>query len=243
MAAAWLPRTMLPPPTTTAISTPSDCTSASCLASEVTTVPSMPNPPSVPAKISPESLSKTRRKTGFTPPASPPEEGSPSVVLPHPEPGEAADDDVLLHAGGQLADDVADLLLAGLVPDVELLEQHPVLVGEDRLDLALDDLLADLLGLLQHLVGAGEDLALLVEEVGRHVLDRHPLGLQRRHVHGDVAGQLLELRGLGDEVGLAVQLEQHAHLRRQTAHLVQVGGNDPLGGGPHLALLDPGQAP
>ena len=89
-----------------------------------------------------------------------------------------------------------------------LVEQADVL--EPLLELAVDDLLADRLGLLlDRLVGekrglrSGQDLGR--DRVGVDVLRMHPGDLD-----GQVPDELLELVGAGDEVGLAVDLDQDA---------------------------------
>src|SRR5947208_1557127 len=46
------------------------------------------------------------------------------ILFADPEAGEASNDQVLLHGSGDLCDDVRHLLLAGLVLDVVLLEEH-----------------------------------------------------------------------------------------------------------------------
>src|SRR5437763_8291823 len=102
------------------------------------------------------------------------------VLFADPETGEASYHQVLLHGGGDLADDVRHLLLAGLVLDVGLLEEHAALSGEDRGHLALDDLLPDVLGLASYLVGGRDDLALALEEVLGHILARYPARLHGR---------------------------------------------------------------
>src|SRR5471030_1901916 len=94
-ASCGLPRQMLPPPTTTAIETPSACTAAISLA--MTVVVSTSTLPPVPANASPESFSRTRRKAGAD-----------TVLLAEFELGEAADAHLFAeharHAVHQLAD-------------------------------------------------------------------------------------------------------------------------------------------
>src|ERR1044072_803061 len=91
---------------------------------------------------------------------------------------------------------------------------------------ALDDLVDPLLGLAR-----GERLlalhgALAGEHVLGDLLAAHEARVGGGDVHGDVAHQLLEVVGAGDEGGLAVDLDEHADL----AAGVDVGADGPLGG-------------
>jgi len=61
MPGACRPRQMLPPPTTTAVSTPIDTTSWSCRAMSVIDSPEMPNSCPAGENAFPESFSRTRR--------------------------------------------------------------------------------------------------------------------------------------------------------------------------------------
>ena len=98
---------------------------------------------------------------------------------------------------------------------------------------ALHDLLDDRRRLLLAFQLRGEDLALLRDAVGRHVLAPHELGAGRRHLHGEIAHQRLELRRACHEVGLAVDLDQHAH----AAARMNVRLHQPLAGSAARARL------
>src|SRR5512143_3705743 len=118
------PRKMLPPPGTMPICSPSPCTSRISSASASITASSTPcSPP--PARISPESLRRTRCQRRAT-----------ALLLAEPEPREAPHHDVLPGLAGGLLDQVADLDL--VVPDVGLLEQDHL--GVELLELAVHDL-------------------------------------------------------------------------------------------------------
>ena len=52
-----------------------------------------------------------------------------------------------------------------------------------------------------------------VERLRRDVFLADELRIGRGHLHGEVFHQLLEIVGAGHEVGLAVDLDQHAELR------------------------------
>ena len=112
---------------------------------------------------------------------------------------------------------------------------HQAVAGGVPGEAAHGDLLAD----LGHLAGdqAFHGHALVLDEL---------LGQQRFHVGGivehdllgDVLAQLLELVGLGHEVGLAVDLHQGAGV----ALLAHVAGDQALGGNAALLLGGGGQA-
>src|SRR3954470_14410886 len=160
-----IPRQMLPPPTTTAISMPSSArTSTISDASCSSTLPSMPYPSS-PAKASPESFSSTRG---------------------HRAPSAANDHLSEPHDGG-IAEYLLDRLL--LVPHELLLEQHGL--AEPTVEFAVDDLRQRSFGLSLVARDGFERLALCRDGVRRHFLARDELRLRERRVHRDVVGELL----------------------------------------------------
>src|SRR5712692_9861790 len=94
------PRKMFPPPTTTAISTPSfECAVATSSAMRWTTSASMPNPMDVSANTSPESLSTTRRYRDVSLTARP----LVALLLAHLDPDETEDGGFLSETAEQLA--------------------------------------------------------------------------------------------------------------------------------------------
>src|SRR5579884_3515985 len=193
---------MLPPPTTIATSTPRPWTAATSRAIAWTRSGSVPysRPP---ISASPESLSRTREYTGGPAPAP----GASAASSADGEPGEPADDNVLSGLGGQLRAQLLDRLAAVLVlVDVPLAQQHDVV--EPLLELALDDPLADVLGAIGRLLGGDPLLALPV--LGRDVLLGDGQGGGGGDVQREVADELDEPLGARDEVGLAVDLDQHA---------------------------------
>src|SRR5215211_664991 len=134
----------------------------------------------------------------------------PRRSLAHREPGEAADDDVLAGLGREVAAQLLDGLAVVLVGvDVDLVEQHDL--AQPLLQLALADPRADVLGL-----GGGlllEHAGLTVARILRDVVLGDPAGLRRRRdVQGHVLGEGDEVGVGGDEVGVAVDLDEHAHL-------------------------------
>src|SRR5918998_1822147 len=164
---------------------------------------------------SPESLSRTRENAGAGPSASVPSPspgtatGAGGLFLADGEALEAADKDVLARAGGGLGAQLLDRLAAVLVGvHVPLVEEDALL--EPLAHAALGDPRAHVLRLV---------LGLLLEDAQlarAHVLGHVLLGdVQRRcggDVEGDLARELLEVLVAGHEVGLAVDLEQHADL-------------------------------
>src|SRR3954451_14290858 len=209
---------MLPAPSTTAISTPRSCTDLSCLAMASTVAGSVPYS-SGPIRASPDSLIRTRLKTG-----SSVNGGS----GPHGEAGEAADHDVLAHRARQLRAQLLDRLLVVDVADVDLVEQDDFL--HPGLQLALGDPRADVLGLVGRLLLEDAQLRLLVlvgDLVLGDVLGRRGGG----DVQRDVARERDEVVVAGDEVGVAVDLDEHADL----PVAVDVGRDGALGG---LAVAD-----
>src|SRR5215216_3137193 len=255
---------MLPPPTTTATWTPRSRTSTSCLATPSILPKSSPNPTLVSAKASPDSLTTTRSNRGLPSPSTGPgwsPGSSPTITyamgsllrlpgavrpigpwtglgaFPDLEPREATQHQLLADLGRVVVEQVLDGLL--VVADVGLFEQDDLLVVV--LELAVDDLLDDVVRLALRL--AGVDLTLAVGHVVGHVVARHVPRVGHGDVQGDLMGQALELVGLGHEVGLAVELDQHAELGWQVrVGRVQVGVDDALGGAAPGPLLHAGLA-
>ena len=121
---------------------------------------------------------------------------------------------------------------------VRLLEEDDVL--EPLLQLAVDDLLADL-GRLGRRGGIRRELGPLRVQVRRRdLVDVDPARRQPRDLDREGADELLELVRPGDEVGLAVDLDEHA----DAAAGVDVAGDEALAslapgllrGGGHAAL-------
>src|ERR1700733_3342448 len=191
------PRNMLPPPTTAATCTPSFTAAMISVARWATTSGEMPRG-SEPANSPPDSFSTTRCQLGCAVPGPDPgiARRPPGSGLADLEPGEAGDGQV---AGGQ------DLLDGGLVVLHEgLLGEHDVL--EVGVDPALDDLGNGLLGLA---LVAGDllgDPALLLQDVGGHVLAR---GVERAH-RGNLLREITGHFGAG-----LVELDQDAQGGRQ----------------------------
>src|SRR6476661_4083238 len=195
---------MLPAPTTIATSTPRSRTALTWRATEVTRSGSVPYSRS-PMRASPDSLSRIRSKAGAI--AAQPIRGP--RLLAHGEPCEAADDHVLAGRRCQL---VAQLL-HGLAVELGvvhlLLEQHDAL--QPGVELARHDFLAHVLGLVGSLLLVDPRLGrarLLRYVVAAHVGDRRRGG----DLHRDLAREAGEVVVLGHEVGVAVDLDQHADL-------------------------------
>src|SRR5215210_5719254 len=190
---------MFPAPSTTATWTSRSVRPWIWRASWRTTSGSVPYSRS-PIRASPESLSRIRLKTGSA--------TGPSG--PDGESGEAADDDVLPGRARELGPQLLDRLALVLVRvDVHLVEEDGLL--HPLAQLALGDLAADLLGLVGGLLLEHPQLRLL--GVLRDVLLGDVLrGRRRGDVQGDLARELREVLVAGHEVGVAVDLHQHADL-------------------------------
>src|SRR5438094_2740836 len=120
---------MFPPPTTTATSTPSACTSRSCDARRPVASDEMPNSAFGGAKASPESFRRTRRYPGTSPSAAGGCASTPTAslgLLAQLESREAPDDHVLPDLRGHFLDQVPDRLR--VLADVRLVEEHELLV-------------------------------------------------------------------------------------------------------------------
>src|ERR1044071_869521 len=122
------------------------------------------------------------------------------------EPDEPANLDVLADLGDQLLLDLIDRLVGVLDP--RLVEQTDLL--EPLGDLTVDHLLHDRLG-LAGLLGLGDQhLALAIDHALRDLLAAHELGRHRGDLHRDIAREGLKVLVARDEVGLAVDLDEHA---------------------------------
>src|SRR3954453_19679187 len=196
---------MLPAPRTIATSVPSSRSRLIWSAMRPRVSGSVPKS-SGPIRASPDSFSRTREYSAA-----------------NLEPGEALDDDVLAGLGRQLGAQLLDGLAAVLVlVAVRRVEEPPLL--EPLLELALGGALARVLGDVGHLAG-GDAQLLVAVLLGDLVLgDVERAG--RGDVQRDVLGERDEVVVARDEVGVAVDLEQHADL----AVGVDVGLHGALGG-------------
>src|SRR3954451_12711270 len=179
---------MLPPPTTTATSTPSACTRSTCLAMALMRSGSAPYSRS-PISASPESFRRMRSNADD------------ALLLAELVPSEPADHDVLTRLRCRGRAQVLDRLTAVLVlVHVLLVQKHDLL--QPLAQPALGDLRPHVLGLVGGLLL--EDPQLAPALLLRHVLLRHVQRGGRRDVQGDVARELLEVVVARDEVRLAV---------------------------------------
>src|SRR5258706_4525938 len=206
---------MLPAPRTIATSTPRSCTCLTCAATARSRSGSVPNS-SEPMRDSPESFRSIRRKTGCG--------TRPGSLLADGEARESSYDDVLTglarQVGAELLDRAAVVLLA---VDVLLVEQHDLL--EPLAQLALGDLAPHVLGLVGGLLLEHAQLGVL--GLLGHVVLGDPLrGRRGRDVQRDVLGEGDEVLVARDEVGVAVDLDEHADL----AVGMDVGLDGPLAG-------------
>src|SRR4051794_11139402 len=210
---------MLPAPTTIAISRPRSRWRAICPATACTRSGSTPYS-SVPMRDSPESLIRTRVKRGSA---------NAGTLFADGEAHGAADDHVLAGLGRELGAQ----LLEGLA--LVAVGVHMRLVEEDVL---LEPLAPPALGDLRpHVLGLVGGLLLVDAQLGLHdlvgnVVRGDVLGLHEGHVGGDLAGELDEVVGAGDEVGLAVDLDEGA----DAVVVVDVGLDRALGRGLLAAL-------
>src|SRR5262249_32974903 len=149
------------------------------------------------------------------------------------EPGEAANADVLADLGDGLGHHLVDLLLVvlheGLVHQADRLVVLLHLPAEDLVDHRLGLLLLPELGPL--------DLPLAVDHWGGDLLPADIGGVGGGNVEGQVAHQGLKVLVPGDEVGLAVHLDQGSDLP-----VVNVGTHQALGGDAPGLLRRPGDA-
>src|SRR5215207_123893 len=201
---------MLPAPTTTQISTPRACTCAIWRA--IAWIRSGSAPYSwLPSSASPDSLIRTRWNAGAAPAACAVGAGAAagSGSVANGEPREAADHDVLARLGGERGTDLLDrAAFVLLAVDVRLLEQHDLL--EPGVDLALDDVRADVVRLVGELLLGDARLALDLVRRNAVLVDRNRRG--SGDVQGEIACEGHEVLVARDEVGLAVDLHQHADL-------------------------------
>src|SRR5687767_273583 len=164
-APAWAPRTMFPPPTTSAISTPVSRMEAISSVRLATTPGSIPNPRS-PARASPESLRTMRRKRR-------------PVLRSDLVAGESPDDDVFAKSLDRFADDIRHLSIRIL--DVGLIEQADVLIP--LLELAGRDLLDDFVRLARVACLLTVNLHLPLDQSGVHALAIHRHRVGSRNLH------------------------------------------------------------
>src|SRR4051812_1855848 len=126
-------------------------------------------------------------------------------VLAELEPGEPLD----LHLLPRLRADLVEVLLDRLAVVLHegLIEEHVVL--QERLDLALHDPRHDAVRLARLTSLHLGDLVLRLQDGGRNVVPGDPARCGRaRDVQREVLHELPELLGVGDEVGLAVDLDE-----------------------------------
>src|SRR3954454_17131361 len=187
---------MLPPPTTTATSTPSAWTRSTCSAIALMRSGSAPYSRS-PMSASPESFRRMRSNAAE------------ALLLADLVAREATDHDVLACLRRRGRPHVLDRLAAVLVlVHVLLVQQHDLL--QPLAQAALGDLRPHVLRLVGGLLLEDPQLALAL--LLRYVLLRHVQRGGRRDVQGHVARELLEVVVARDEVGLAVDLDEHADL-------------------------------
>src|SRR5437764_1801274 len=220
---------MLPPPTTTATCTPRSTTRLIWVA--IASIRSRSAPySSGPIRASPDSFRRTRRKAGWRP--SPSTAASEAMLLfrAHREAREAADHHVLAGLRRELAAELLDrLAVVALAVDVRLAKEDGLV--EPLRKPSLGDLRTDVLGLVLRLLL--EDPALALPHLFRDVLLGHVLRRRGRDVERHLPGERLEVLVARDEVGLAVDLDEHPDL----APRVDVALDDPLRGGAAGALL------
>src|ERR1700733_5486395 len=132
--------------------------------------------------------------------------GDGPVGVAYLEAGEAAHGDVLAELADLLRDELRNA--HGLLLDEGLIEQADLFV--ELAHLAFDDLLDHGRGL----AGGGGlraiDLLLALHVLGGDVLPADVARVGGGDVHRDVLEQLLEVLGAGNEIALAVELDQHA---------------------------------
>src|SRR5207253_1476290 len=142
----------------------------------------------------------------------------------HLETGKPGNRYVLADLADRLLDHLADGPLVILGPG--LVEQDLALVK--IVQLSLHDLFHYRLGLLLVTRLSLEDGTLPLEHVGRDVFAAKIAWIGRGDVHGNLVCQLAELLVAGDEVTLAVDLDQHPEL----LVVVHICFHDPLARGP-----------
>ena len=118
------------------------------------------------------------------------------------EPGEPGDRDILSGSCVDGHDDVADGL--GVVLDELLIEKHAL--REPGVELAVGDFLLHVGGFVADL--GHEDSLLFGDDLLRDVLAADEERVGGQDVQGQVLRQVLELIVAGDEIGLAIQLDQ-----------------------------------
>src|SRR6185503_1468574 len=222
--AAVVPRMMLPPPITMPTCVPAAAPATISSATRSSEPGSMPTF-AEPARISPLSLSRTRRG-----------EGSIRSGVPDPEPHEAPDDDVLAQLGDRLVEQVLHLPVR--VPNRRLLEETDLLVV--LLDLPIHDLLENGLRLARRLRLLQEDRPFPLDQRGIDARAIHRLRVRGRDLHRQRPHEIPEVVRARDEVRLAVHLDEHAqHVARVDVrvHHALLRGASCLGGGARHSLL------
>src|SRR6185312_1325213 len=155
------------------------------------------------------------------------ERGRRNALLPRLLAYGKADEAAYYHVLTSLHGELIAQLLHGLA--LELGVVHLLLEQHDRaipgVELAGDDLLAHILGLLGCLLLI--DACLAIARLARNILARDiSHGWRGRYLHRHIAGEADEILVGGDEVGVAIDLDQHPHLRAS----VDVGLDGALGG-------------
>src|SRR5690606_37063328 len=134
---------------------------------------------------------------------------------------EFAHHDILTQTGAVFFDVFANGLVRVL--DERLVQQAAL--GKVLAQLAFNDLLSHFSRLTFEGVAAEKLLFLGFAGFGRDVVSRNVFRIARRDVHGDVFDQVGKDLVAGNEVSLAVDLDQHAD-----ATVVVVGADDTLAG-------------
>src|SRR5918992_2092682 len=218
---------MLPPPMTRATVALIRTTATISSARRLIVSKSKPMPLS-PARASPESLTRTR---GYLTPAG---DSDTQLLGAELEPDEAAHLNVLAGLRRHLLHEIGDGLAGVAHP--RLVHERDVLV--ERLELTRHDLLDHVLRLAALTNLLLEDTPLLLDAVRRHAIAIHRDRRSRRDVLGERTRQVLEIVGAGDEVGLAIQLDEDGQL----AVVVQVMADVALFHGTVGSLLGLGDA-
>jgi hypothetical protein len=115
-------------------------------------------------------------------------------------------------------------MLSQQISDREIGVAYPGLfeqadIVKELFELAIDDFVAHGFGLIRSL--GGVDFTLLLDQRFSQLFTPDDARTCRRHLHGDLTQKALKLRGLGDEVGFAVEFNHHADL----AASVDIGAN------------------
>src|SRR5579885_3008542 len=124
------------------------------------------------------------------------------------EAGKALDDDVFAEVGNSLLDHLADG--HALILDIVLFVEAILLV--ELFHFARDDAVHDGLGLARGKRLRAVDLALFLEHFRRNFLTADVARVKRGNVHGDIVREIVKTLGARDEIGLAIDLHEHADL-------------------------------